>query len=40
MPEPKRVFWNTIQTNNEVADVTEIDITENFEKTVVNSVLN
>ena len=31
MPEPKRAFWNTIQTDNEVADVTEIDITENFE---------
>ena len=27
MTEPKRAFWNTIQTDNEV---TEIDITENF----------
>ena len=31
MPEPKRAFWNTIQTDNQVADLTEIDITENFE---------
>ncbi|KAK3778587.1 hypothetical protein RRG08_047871 [Elysia crispata] len=40
MPEPKRAFWNTIQTDNQVSDLTEIDITEDFEKTVVNSVLD
>ena len=40
MPEPKRAFWNTIQTDNQVSDITEIDITEDFEKTVVNSVLD
>ncbi|KAK3772348.1 hypothetical protein RRG08_031372 [Elysia crispata] len=34
MPEPKRAFWNTIQTDNRVADLMEIDITEDFEKTV------
>ena len=31
MPEPKRAFWNAICTDNQVADLTEIEGLENFE---------